>query len=108
MRFSYVRSAHAKYQAKLEQVKIEEAEKREQAKQKSGEEDRLRKEKEQMVEKKLTLAHDEESLNTQENVATDAINQADELLNDATQKFHVAINGPSMNQQSVKGSFHVK
>ena len=97
-----VRSAHAKYQAKLEQVKIEEAEKREQARQKSDEEDRLRKEKEQMVEKKQTLAHDEESLNTQEKVATDAINQADELLNDATQKLHVAINEPSMNQQSVK------
>ena len=94
---------YAKYQAKLEQVKIKEAEKREQARQKSGEEDRLRKEKEQsMVEKKLTLAHDEESLNTQEKVATDAINQADELLNDATQKLHVAINEPSMNQQSVK------
>ena len=55
-----------------------------------------------MVEKKQTLAHDEESLNTQEKVATDAINQADELLNDATQKLHVAINEPSMNQQSVK------
>ncbi len=41
-------------------------------------------------------------LNTQEKVATDAINQADELLNDATQKLHVAINEPSMNQQSVK------
>ena len=99
---AYVRSAHSKYQAKLEQVKIEEAEKREQARQKSYEEDRLRKEKEQMVEKKQTLAHDEESLNTQEKVATDAINQADELLNDATQKLHVAINEPSMNQQSVK------
>ena len=81
---AYVRSAHAKYQAKLEQVKIEEAEKREQTRQKSDEEDRLRKEKEKMVEKKQTLAHDEESLNTQEKVATDAINQADELLNDAT------------------------
>ena len=99
---AYVRSAHAKYQAKLEQVKIEEAEKPEQTRQKSDEEDRLRKEKEQMVEKKQTLAHDEESLNTQEKVATDAINQADELLNDATQKLHVAINEPSMNQQSVK------
>ena len=55
-----------------------------------------------MVEKKQTLAHDEESLNTQEKVATDAINQADELLNDAIQKLHVAINEPSMNQQSVK------
>ena len=33
-----------------------------------------------MVEKKQTLAHDEENLNTQEKVATDAINQADELL----------------------------
>ena len=99
---AYVRSAHAKYQAKLEQEKIEEAEKREQARQKSDEEDRLKKEKEQMVEKKQTLAHEEESLNTQEKVATDAINQADELLNDATQKLHVAINEPSMNQQSVK------
>ena len=89
--YIYIRSAHAKYQAKLEQVKIEEAEKREQAWQKSDEEHRLRKEKEQMVEKKQTLAHDEESLNTQETVATDAINQADELLNDATQKLHVAI-----------------
>ena len=56
----------------------------------------------QMVEKKQTFAHEEESLNTQEKVATDAINQADELLNDATQKLHVAINEPSMNQQSVK------
>ena len=65
-------------------MKIEEAEKREQTRQKSDEEDRLRKEKEQMVEKKQTLAHEEESLNTQEKVATDAINQADELLNDAT------------------------
>ena len=46
---AYVRSAHAKYQAKFEQVTIEEAEKREQARQKSDEEDRLRKEKEQMV-----------------------------------------------------------
>ena len=55
-----------------------------------------------MVEKKQTLAHEEESLNTQEKVATDAINQADELLNDAAQKWHVAINEPSMNQQSVK------
>ena len=99
---AYVRSAHAKYQAKLEHVKIEEVEKREQARQKSDDEDRLRKEKEQMVEKKQTLAHDEESLNTQEKVATDAINQADELLNDATQRLHVAINEPSMNQQSVK------
>ena len=35
-------------------------------------------------------------------MATDAINQADELLNDATQKLHVAINEPLMNQQSVK------
>ena len=61
-----------------------------------------RKEKEQSVEKKQTLAHDEESLNIQEKVASDAINQADELLNDATQKLHVAINEPSMNQQSVK------
>ena len=61
---AYVRSAHAKYQAKLEPVKIEEAEKREQARQKSDEEDRLRKEKEQMVEKKQTLARAEESLNT--------------------------------------------
>ena len=55
-----------------------------------------------LVEKKKTLAHEEVSLNTQEKVATDAINQADELLNDATQKLHVAINEPSMNQQSVK------
>ena len=54
-----------------------------------------------MVEKKQTLAHDEESLNTQEKVATDAINQAHEQLNDATQKLHIAINEPSMNQQSV-------
>ena len=54
-------------------MKIEEAEKREQTRQKYDEEDRLRKEKEQMVEKKQTLAHDEESLNTQEKVATDAI-----------------------------------
>ena len=99
---AYVRSAHAKFQAKLEQVKIEETEKREQARQKSDEEDRLRKEKEQMVEKTQTLAHDEESLNTREKVATDAINQADELLKDATQKLHVAIKEPAMNQQSVK------
>ena len=35
-------------------------------------------------------------------MATDAINQADELLHDATPKLHVAINEPSMNQQSVK------
>ena len=70
--------------------------------QKSDEEDRPRKEKEQMVEKKQTLAHDDKCLNTQEKVATDAINQADEVLNDATQKLHVAINEPSMNQQSVK------
>ena len=42
-------------------MKIEEAEKREQTRQKSDEEDRLRKEKEQMVEKKQTLAHEEES-----------------------------------------------
>ena len=55
-----------------------------------------------MVEKKQTLARDEESLNIQEKVATDAINQADELLHDATPKLHVAINEPSMNQQSVK------
>ena len=55
-----------------------------------------------MVEKKQTLARDEESLNTQEKVATDAKNQADELLNDATPKLHVAINEPSMNEQSVK------
>ena len=75
-------------------MKIEEAEEREHAisrRQKYDDEDRLRKEKEQMVEKKQTLAHDEEGLNTQEKVATDAINQPHELLNDATQKWHVAI-----------------
>ena len=59
------------------------------------------KERERLIEKKESLARNEEDLNEQETKARADLKAADELLNDATSKLDAALSSTPLNKQSV-------
>ena len=100
-----VRAAHAAYQVRLEEERLEQERKKDEARRKREETDRKEKEKAKLQETKLTLAKSEEDLVQRELAARAELNAADELLNDATSKLHESLSGSitnnSVNKQSV-------
>lgn len=85
----------------MEEGKLQEGRKREEAERKREEADRIEKGEEKMAKAKQSMAKSEEDL-MQEEVATRAdLEAADELLIGATSKLHDALSGSSVNKQSV-------
>ena len=85
----------------MEEGKLQEGRKREEAERKREEADKIEKGEEKMAKAKQSMAKSEEDL-MQEEVATRAdLEAADKLLIGATSKLHDALSGSSVNKQSV-------
>ena len=95
-----VRSAHATYQLRLEEEKVEFQKRKDEMKRKREEIDQKEKEKAKLQETKDSLSKTEACLAEQESKARAELDAADELLNDATNKLHNAVAG-TVNKQSV-------
>lgn len=98
-----VRSAHAAYQARVEEEKLEQQRKKDEVKRKKEEDDKKQKEKEKLQQTKKTLLQNGEDLAHKELAARAELDAAEELLNDAMNKLHGSLTGATsaLNKQSV-------
>ena len=103
MQILSVRSAHAAYQARVEEEKLEQQRKKDEVKSKKEEDDKKQKEKEKLQQTKKTLLQNGEDLAHKELAARAELDAAEELLNDAMNKLHGSLTGATraFNKQSV-------
>ena len=100
-----VRTSHAAYVARLEEEKKTELKRVQEEQAKKEDKERLERERKELCETKQNLAKKEEILNNEENEAKNAIEVADQLIDDASTKLQKALGKTTVDKKSVQVAY---